>query len=290
MTTTYNNNLSPLPFYKNIEEQNHRLSYAYGSIYPLYGSTSLLVPFQLMRAHRNDAITLVEIYTKDGVFVADLLSMMLNAGLSVVSYASYGIDVIKFPANYVMATQLEEAQYYLKLSDGVDTWYSDIMTLINDLSPYTCIEWFDTEDLFFDAGIINYSDGYKNRIYFVNEIGKPDYEFEEEGEKRDGYFFAEKQISTKTYRCNVLAPEFLVDAMRIIRLSDIVNVRDKYGRTYDCDTFLITPKWETQGDLASVEIEFTTQTVVKKIGRGYIIPNGGDYNDDFNDDFNNFDS
>ena len=289
MTTTYNNNLSPLPFYKNIEEQNHRLSYSYGSIYPLYGSTSLLVPFQVMRAHRNDAITLVEIYTKDGVFVRDMLTMMQNAGLSVVNYSSYGIDVIKFPANYVMATQLEEAQYYLKISDGVDTWYSDVMTLINDLSPYTCIEWFDTEDLIFDAGIINYTDGYRNRLYFVNEVGKPDYQFEEEGESRDGYFFAQKQISYKTYKCNILAPEFLTDVMRLIRLSDVVNVRDKYGRTYHCYTFLITPKWETQGDLASVEIEFTTNTVVKSLGRGYIIPNYGDYNDDFNDDYNNYD-
>lgn len=41
------------------------------------------------------------------------------------------------------------------------------------------------------------------------------------------------------------------------------------------------------GDLASVEIEFKTNTVVKKIGRGYIISNKGDFNDDFNNDFNN---
>ena len=287
MTTTYNNNLSPVPFYTDISEQNHRLSYAYGNIYPLYGHTSFLLPFQLIRAHINNAITKVDVYTKDGVFVRDLRSQTLNAGLSVVSYASYGIDIIKFPALYSMDTQLEEGQYYLVLSDGVNTWYSDILTLVNDLSAYTMIEWYDVEDLFFDAGIINYANGYKNRLYFASELGKPDYEFEEEGESRDGYFFAEKQVSTKTYHCNVLAPEFLVDAMRIIRLSDFVNVRDKYGRTYDCDTFLITPKWQTQGDLASVEIEFTTQTVVKKIGRGYIAGNGGDFNNDYNNDFNN---
>lgn len=42
-----------------------------------------------------------------------------------------------------------------------------------------------------------------------------------------------------------------------------------------------------QGDLASVEIEFKTNTVVKKIGRGYIINNNGDFNGDFNTDFDN---
>ena len=75
--------------------------------------------------------------------------------------------------------------------------------------------------------------------------------------------------------------------MRFIRMSDKVFVTDKYGRQYDCDTFLITPKWQTQGDLASVEIEFDTATVAKKIGQGYITPERkGDYNNDFNNDFN----
>lgn len=290
MTTTYNNNLSPVPFYPNLTEQNHRLSYAYGNIYPLYGDTSTLLPFQIMRTHSAADIVSLDVYTKDGEFVKSLLSEMNNAGLEIAEYPSYDIDIIKFPALYAMPTDLEEGQYYLAISDGENEWYSDILTLINNLSPYLMIEWSDVEDLVFDAGIINYENGYKNRIYFASELGKPEYEFEEEGESRDGYFFAQKQISAKTYKCNVLAPEYLVDAMRLIRLSDIVLVRDKYGRTYNCDTFLITPNWQTQGDLASVEIEFTTSTVVKKIGRGYIIPNNGDFNNDFNDDFNNFDS
>ena len=75
--------------------------------------------------------------------------------------------------------------------------------------------------------------------------------------------------------------------MRFIRMADYIHITDKYGMEYDCDTFLITPKWQTQGDLASVEIEFKTNTVVKKIGRGYIISNKGDFNGDFNNDFDN---
>lgn len=290
MTTTFNNNLSPLAFYKSLSEQSHRASYAFGQIYPLYASTTMLMPFQILRAHKSNHVTLVEVYTKDGVFVRDITSDMTNAGLKVAYYSGYNVDVIKFPANFMMAINLEEGMYYLKLSDGVQTWFSDVMTLVNDLSSYTMIEWHDTDDLFFDAGIINYQDGYRNRLYFPNELGKPEYQFEEEGESRDGYFFAEKQTSQKTYKCTVLADEAVVDAMRLIRLSDIVNVHDKHGRIYDCDTFLITPQWQTQGDLAQVEIEFTTSTVVKKIGRGYLLRTKGDYNDDFNDDFNNFDN
>lgn len=290
MKMTFNNNLSPLAFHDQISEQNHRASYAFGQIYPLYASTSFLLPFQLIRAHRNDTITSADIFTKDGIFVRSMRSQMLNAGLEIASYPDYGVDIIKFPANFMMSTGLEEGMYYLSISDGVQTWYSEIMTLVNDLTPYTMVEWYDTDDLYFDAGIINYQGGYKNRLYFPNELGKPEYQFEEEGESRDGYFYAEKQLSQKTYKCTILAPEFVVDAMRLIRLSDIVIVRDRFGRIYDCDTFLITPQWQTQGDLAQVEIEFTTSTVVKKIGRGYILRNRGDYNDDFNDDYNNFDN
>ena len=47
------------------------------------------------------------------------------------------------------------------------------------------------------------------------------------------------------------------------------------------------PKWEDQGDLASVECEFETDTVIANIG-GYA-PEllGGDYNDDYNNDYKN---
>lgn len=57
--------------------------------------------------------------------------------------------------------------------------------------------------------------------------------------------------------------------------------------THNLDTFLITPEWEDNGDVASVEAEFDTATVAKKIGLGYIKAQRGDFNDDFNNDFNN---
>ena len=189
-----------------------------------------------------------------------------------------------------MDTRLEEGMYYMTLSDGTDTWWSEILTLVNDVTPYLMIEWGDMSDLIFDAGIISYRRGYRNRVYLSTDLGKPDYTFEDEGESRDGYYFPEKQVSSKTYKCVALAPEFLIDAMRLVRLSDVVTVRDKFARVYDCDTFLVTAEWQTQGDLASLEIEFTTSTVVKKTGRSWSQSGAGDYNDDYNDDYNNIES
>lgn len=49
---------------------------------------------------------------------------------------------------------------------------------------------------------------------------------------------------------------------------------------------MILNKWQNQGNLADVEAEFETDTVIKKIGRGKIVTNLGDFNNDYNNDFN----
>ena len=83
-----------------------------------------------------------------------------------------------------------------------------------------------------------------------------------------------------------LASEYLLDVMRFIRMADYAYIT-KNGQQYKLDTFLITPEWEDNGDVASVEAEFDTATVAKKIGRAYIQASGGDFNNDFDNDFNN---
>lgn len=282
-----NNNTSVLPWYTNINEQNHRKSYAYGQIYPLFAPANKLLPFQIMRPTRSNGITRINLYDKTGKLVADITRKMIDAGLQIVRFASLGYDVIVYPANFPLAINQFDGVYYMTMTDGAQTWFSEMFTVVQDVSSYLKIEWYDEENLVFDAGQIVYKDpNFKNTLYLCTELGKPDYEFEEEGEERNGLFFPIKQISEKTYKCIILAPEYLCDVMRFIRMADYIHITDKYGREYDCDTFLITPKWQTQGNLASVEIEFKTNTVVKKIGRGYILENKGDFNSDYNNDFN----
>lgn len=282
-----NNNISVLPWYTSIEQQNHRKSYAYGTIYPLFTPKRTLLPFQIMRNTSSRDITGAQLYDKNGVLFANITTALKETGLKIVPFASLGYDVIVYPSLLPFAIDTPDGIYYARMTDGVNVWYSEMFTIVGDLSGYLKIEWYDVENFVFDAGQIVYQNPkFHNVLYLSTELGKPEYTFEEEGETRDGYFFPEKQISEKTYRCMALAPEYLCDVMRFIRMSDKVFVTDKYGRQYDCDTFLITPKWQTQGDLASVEIEFETATVAKKIGRGYITTvREGDFNNDFNNDF-----
>ena len=70
-------------------------------------------------------------------------------------------------------------------------------------------------------------------------------------------------------------------------MADFVTI-EANGRTYKPDTFLITPEWENNGDAASVEAQFDTETVAKKLGKGFVMGQPGDFNArDFNsNDFN----
>jgi hypothetical protein len=282
-----NNNLSVLPFYTDINEQNHRKSYAYGEVYPLFAQAGILLPFQIFRPHRLDGVMQVRLFRMDGTPIADLTRSMTELGMQVVPFTAYGYDVILYPAIFpISQLTMLDGQHYLTLYDGEDMWYSEVFTLVQDMSPYLKIEWYNDENLVFGGGqqFVFNNPRFHNYLYFATEVGKPEYTFEEEGEKRDGYFFPTKQLSEKVYKCTVLAPEYLCDVMRLIRMCDHVRITDKYGRVYDCDTFLITPDWKDQGDIASVEIEFETDTVVKKIGKGYMMSTA-DFNDDYNNDY-----
>lgn len=284
---TPNNNLSCLPWYTSIDEQNHRKSYAYGKVYPLYTPANSLLPFQIVRATSTRTISYVRLYKVNGTLVSTITSLMNDTGLQIVHLSEY--DVIVYTSIAPMGgADWDDGQYYCVMSDGLNVWYSEVFTIVHDMTPYLKVEWWDVANVDYGNGTIIYDEPkFRNRLYFCAELGKPEYPYEEEGEERDGYFFAEKQISEKRYKFQVLAPEYLCDAMRLIRLSDYVKVTDKYGRVYYCDTFLATPSWQGQGDIANVECEFDTETVVKKLGVGYYRPVGGDFNNDYNDDYNN---
>jgi hypothetical protein len=89
----------------------------------------------------------------------------------------------------------------------------------------------------------------------------------------------------KKYKFEFIAPEYLCDAIRIVRMHDFVNIYFK-GKKYSVENIIFDPKWREQGNLAVVETEFECDTIVKKIGRGITFAES-DYNNDFNNDFNN---
>ena len=283
-----NNNLSVLPWYTSIEQQNARKWWAYNRVYPLFTPALFMLPFQILRTHRSGTtISSFRVYTKAGVLVGNYTQAIKDAGITIKQFTPLGYDVIVFGGQMPVFTKFADGQYYAAISDGTQTWYSEIFTVVNDIEPYLKITWWDLSDFTMDAGTIVYiNPSYKNVLYLQSDIAKPEYTFEEEGETLDGYFFPTKQISEKRYRFNFLASEYLLDVMRFIRMADFAEI-EYHGQRYSLDTFLITPEWEDNGDVAAVEAVFDTATVAKKIGLGYIKAKRGGFNDDFNNDFDN---
>lgn len=281
-----NNNLSVLPWYDSIERQNARKWWVYNKVYPLFTPAGFMLPFQVMREHRTNEIVSFRIYKRDNSLVGDFTQVMKETGLKVINpIGAREIDVIVYSGLLPAFTKFANGQYYAVMSDGVQTWYSEMFTIVNDISGYLKLEWWDVDDFYMDEGVIIYkSPLFRNKLYLCADIAKPEYIFEEDGETRDGYFFPAKQISEKRYHFTFLASEYLLDVMRFVRMADYAQIT-KNEQVYKLDTFLITPEWEDNGDVASVDAEFDTATVAKKIGRGFVTTTKGDFNNDYNNDF-----
>lgn len=255
------NNLSILPFYKvtsdNPTPQDCKKWWAYGDVWPLVYNG--IPPFQV----------------KGAVGSCRLIPYYPNSG-SPTSYGSLATTKIigGQTCSYYNGTSLGSTKigrYYLETTIDGSPAISDVFTVVPDLLNYLKIEWWDDDDFIMDDGVIVYNNSggvnaYKNVLYLQADLAKPDYVFEEEGENRDGYFFPIKQISEKRYRFRFLAPEYILDVMRFIRMSDHIVITYR-GQEFYPDTFLMTPSWEGNGNLANVDCEFDTNTVAKKIGR-----------------------
>lgn len=222
-----------------------------------------------------------KIFEKEGSGVASVDWDLLTAqGELIDSGSSFGFDIITREGydylinNSVELSGYDEGQYYLRLTDGVNTWYTDVFTWVKNDKKLIRVVWWDDADFIMDAGEIIYdlggSVGYENRLYLKAEIAKPTYPFEEEVETRDGYMFPIKMISSKQYHFNFLAPEYLLDVLRLLRMADHIEI-DTWKEdgtilpTYRPDSILVTPEWENNGDLAAVAVEFQTDTIAKKI-------------------------
>jgi hypothetical protein len=286
---TPNNNLNILPFYSSVGKQHHRKSYAFEQTFNLISERVRILPFQIQRPHAAGAtVNKLKFINFENGTETGILAEAISAGLGVLEFASEGYDLIINQSLMIFPTlELAVGKHFLELGDSAgNTWFSEVFNVVRDTDQYLKLSYWDKDNFIHSDGHIDYSIPYKNYVYLPTEVGKPDYPFEEVAQTRDGYVFIEKQISEKKYKFTFIAPEFLLDALRIVRMHDYIEVLSK-GEVYDIETIVIAPKWQDQGDIASVEVEFECDTVIKKIGKSIISSGGsGDFNTDFNNDFN----
>lgn len=277
-----NNNISPLPFYDSLALQNHRKDYAYGQVYQLITYRNMLLPFQIVLSN-GTSVGWVRLYNFNTGKYIEITDSMKENGLVIKPFT--GFVLLKYPGTLPIVEIKHEGLYYLVIYiNGLGTIYSDLFTVTNRVSDYLLIEYSNSYNFELKNGIVDFSDNFAFKCYLNTQVGKPEYNFEEESTKRLGYIYVESQVSKKTYKFNVIVPEYICDALRIVRLCDNKIIRCKDDE-YEAITFEMEAEWQTQGDLASVTCEFETDNVVANIG-GFVPDKlGGDYNNDYNEDF-----
>lgn len=284
--------LSPLKIYDAVNKQCHRKSYAYNHISPLVVPLHYISPFQFVISDIDSDLSVDEIYIRDiddRRITGNVLQDLQDAGFTYVTVHTYKIAIFNGLSQVEIPALNIEGLYYLEFvcSNG-DELFSEVCCGISNLDDYLQIEYWNqgNNPFYIKNGAIAFPNLFHFKIYLKTEIGKPEYKFEEEGTKRLGYTFIETQVSKKIYKFNVVIPEFLCDAMRIIRLCSN-KIISSHGDELDAISFEIEAEWQTQGDLASVTCEFETDNVIANLG-GYVSPLiGGDYDgNDYNRDFN----
>lgn len=275
--------ISPLKFYDDFHKQNRYRSFAYGHVAPLITNPNVVSPFQLIVSGSVSEVYVRSADTNKRV-TGNVVERFKDAGLRNVSKNDYNILLFLgiFPLSGVIDY---EGQYWLEIHSG-GWYYSEVFCFDNNIDDCLKVEYWNPEgDFALKNGIIVLgSENFHFILLLKSELGKPEYSFEEEATKRLGYSFIESQVSKKTYKFNTVIPEYLCDAMRIIRLCSQKKITCK-GETYDAITFNMEVDWQEQGDLASVTCEFDVDNIITNLG-GFKHENlGGDFNNDYNNDY-----
>ena len=276
--------ISPLKFYDDFHKQNRYRSFAYGYVAPLITNPNVVSPFQLIVSGNVSEVYVRSANTNKRV-TGNVVEKFKDAGLRNVTKDNK-YNVLLFLGIFPLSGVIDyEGQYWLEIHSG-GWYYSEIFCFDNNIDDCLKVEYWNPEgDFALKNGIIVLgSENFHFILLLKSELGKPEYSFEEEATKRLGYSFIESQVSKKTYKFNTVIPEYLCDAMRIIRLCSQKKITCK-GEIYDAITFNMEVDWQEQGDLASVTCEFDVDNIITNLG-GFKHENlGGDFNNDYNNDY-----
>ena len=276
--------ISPLKFYDDFHKQNRYRSFAYGHIAPLITNPNVVSPFQLIVSGNVSEVYVRNANTNKRV-TSNVVEKFKDAGLRNVTKDNK-YNILLFLGIFPLSGVIDyEGQYWLEIHSG-GWYYSEVFCFDNNIDDCLKVEYWNPEgDFVLKNGLIVLgSENFHFILLLKSELGKPEYSFEEEATKRLGYSFIESQVSKKTYKFNTVIPEYLCDAMRIIRLCSQKKITCK-GETYDAITFNMEVDWQEQGDLASVTCEFDVDNIITNLGGFKHEDLGGDFNNDYNNDY-----
>lgn len=287
------NYISPIPFYKSLNCIDSMNDYSFGGVYKniLYynNGTLAIPPFILHTLFTSITSLSANIRNADSGAVISLSSLIqLN------TLQDNGFVTIYHNGADVNISPLPLGKYYLEMyifsNSQQYIFYSDYLYITDDIHNYIKLQWKNAHDLYVAGRTIPFSHAFEPYCYVDSLIGKPEYSFEEESTSRLGYQFIESIISKKQYRFAFIAPEYLCDAVRIMKICNtkLVTRYDlpNYGKTYNVMDMDFSVEWQEQENLAGITITLSVDDVVANVS-GYLPLTTGDFNNDYNNDFSN---
>lgn len=261
------NNFSPLAFRKKESKSTYEKWYAFGKNYAIPASANTLIPFQFTDVNvgevQPDSIEVVAVNQETGE------GIKTGVYVSRDDMPEHGSVLYVSPGKNSFREALPQGTYRAEFSIGTQMYISTPFCVIPGIetsSKYLLIEYWNDEKIAYPGGFITTgaNNDFRYQMYVPATICKPKYEFEEELTKRAGYKFLELQTSTKVYAFTFVAPEFICDAMRLIRLSDYIRISHD-GEYYNALNFEFDVDWQEQLYLAAVECQFETDSIIQKL-------------------------
>lgn len=261
------NNFSPLAFRRKESKATYEKWYAFGKNYAIPASANTLTPFQFTELN-------IPVFDPDTIEV-DVINEETGEATKTGVYVSFDVMpehggvLYVSPGKNSFREALPQGTYRARFSIDDQVYISTPFCVIPGIetsSKYLLIEYWNDEKIAYPDGFITTgaNNDFRYQMYVPATICKPKYEFEEELTKRAGYKFLELQTSTKVYAFTFVAPEFICDAMRLIRLSDYIRISHD-GEYYNALNFEFDVDWQEQLYLAAVDCQFETDSIIQKL-------------------------
>lgn len=263
------NDLNTIKWYSSIQERNDSQKRATGPKYNLIASIYRFPPFDFTFDPTGGSITYFRLHSLEDGSITNIIQPLVDTGLSDNQESNQGspFDAYRYPSGVNAPLGITPGVYYAEIHDNASgIWYTDDILFVDDVDKMVTLEWWHMEKFKYAGRFIKYDYPFKHRCVFPTEIGKPIYQINKQGNTRDGKFFPSQTVSYKEHRFWFIAPEHLLDALRVVDQHDCKQIKHK-GKTYDVDEIRWNIDWVADGNIAHVECIFITDTVAVVNGR-----------------------
>ena len=129
-------NITPLAFYTDLNDQNHRLSYAENRSFALFSPARSFLPFQIISNNKALSITSVWLFdfNDSEVVFSQNLTNYFQSNISFITKPDY--NVLVYNSANSLSSDLQEGCYYLRIVTNQETFYSELFMSKKNLRAF----------------------------------------------------------------------------------------------------------------------------------------------------------